>query len=793
MSSSLERLRKILTLEQQRGYRDDAVIGGLEGFLLPWQEEARRNSHDAQLVEEVFSLLKGYNTFDQQRRREAIEKVLARICRGEAETSRYPKPNMLSRGTESSKALDSPVTALYGVSNVYAKRLKRLGVATIGDLLYLLPRRYEDFSALKTINQLRYGEEVTVVGNVWETQNRTTRREKVVTTSIIGDETGTIQCTWFNQPYLAKQLRPGRQVVISGKVDLYLGRLVFQSPEWEPLERELIHTGRLVPIYPLTRGLYPRWMRRLMKRVVDQVAKALPDPLPHELQHRRGLLDLPTAISQIHFPDDWTMLALACRRLSFDEFLLIQLGVLKQRKTWQAQPGQAIAIDEKLLGEMLSSLPFVLTEAQHRTLGEILHDLSEPFPMNRLLQGDVGSGKTVVAIIAMAMTVASGLQAALMAPTEILAEQHYATINEFVQTLEARGGALSGFHPTVRLLTGKLNKEERLEIHQEIEEGTADIIIGTHALIQEGARFHNLGLVVIDEQHRFGVSQRASLRQKGFNPKVLVMSATPIPRTLALTLYGDLDISTIDEFPPGRQRIITEWLAPRERERAYSFLHHQIAQGRQAFIICPLIEESEKISAKAATTEYERLQERIFPSLRLGLLHGRMGGEDKEKVMGKFRNGELDILVSTAVVEVGVDIPNATVMLVEGADRFGLAELHQFRGRVGRGEHQSYCLLLSDSPSIQGEHRLKVIESTQDGFKLAEEDLKMRGPGEFFGTQQSGLPELRLARLSDVKTLEEARQEALRIIALDMDLELPEHRLLAEGVEKFWRGEGDLS
>lgn len=795
MSSPLEKLRKILTLEQQKDYPDDAVIGGLEEFLLPWYEETRRSSHDAQLAEEIFSLLRGYNAFDRQKRQEAIEKALERIGKEERnpEARRYPKPGILRRGEELPKALDSPTTALHGVSKAYAKRLKRLGVTTIGGLLYLFPRRYEDFSALKTINQLRYGEEVTIVGTVWETRNRTTRRERVVTTSIIGDETGTVQCTWFNQPYLVKQLRPGRQVVISGKTDVYLGRLVFQSPEWEPLQKELIHTGRLVPIYPLTQGLRPRWLRRTMKRGVDQIAKAIPDPLPAEVRHRRELLDLPAALSQIHFPDDWSMLARARRRLSFDEFLLIQLGVLRQRRAWRAEPSQAIAIDESLLDKVLDSLPFVLTKAQHRALGEILQDLGEPSPMNRLLQGDVGSGKTVVAVTAMMMTVADGLQAALMAPTEILAEQHYTTINEFIQTLEARGEAFDGFRPIARLLTGKLRKAERLRLYQELERGETNIIVGTHALIQEGVQFHNLGLVVIDEQHRFGVSQRASLRQKGFNPKVLVMSATPIPRTLALTLYGDLDISTIDEFPPGRQEIITRWQTPRERERAYSFLRNQIAQGRQAFIICPLIEESERIWAKAATAEYERLQEKIFPDLRLGLLHGRMRGEKKESVMERFRNGELDILVSTSVVEVGIDVPNATVMLVEGADRFGLAELHQFRGRVGRGPHQSYCLLLSDSPSIQGAHRLKVIESTQDGFTLAEEDLKMRGPGEFFGTRQSGLPDLKLAKLSDVKILEEARQEALHIMALDADLELREHRLLAEGVEKFWHGKGDLS
>ena len=792
MAFAFEKLGKILSLEQEQGYRNRAVIGGLERLVPLWQKEAREESSDPQhlqLVEEVVSLLTGYGEKDPQAREKAIKEIMSRLTGGE--------PQRVSAGID----LDSPITKLRGISTVYAKRLERLGVRTIRDLLYLIPRRHDDFSKLKTINQLEYGEEVTIVGTVWETENRETRKGMTITTSIIADGTATIKATWFNQPYLIRRLRPGRQIVISGKVDQYLGHLTFQSPEWEPVEEELIHTGRLVPVYPLTKGLSARWLRRLMKATVDHWSKSLPDHLPFDLREGSKLIDLQTAISQIHFPDSWEMLERARRRLSFDEFLLIQLGVLRQRRDWQGQPGCAIAVDEGLLRSFIASLPFPLTDAQRRALQEITEDMQRPQPMSRLLQGDVGSGKTVVAAAAMLVAVAKGFQAVMMAPTEILAEQHYKTITELLPSpphplspSPAHGGeGRRGEEVRVCLLTGSLSKKEKDEIHRQIAAGEVDIVVGTHALIQEGVEFKALGLAVIDEQHRFGVRQRATLRQKGYNPHVLVMSATPIPRTLALTIYGDLDISIIDEMPPGRQEIKTRWLMPRERERAYGFLRSQIAKERQAFIICPLIEESEKIETKAAVVEYERLQKEVFPDLRLGLLHGRMKAKEKEEIMGRFYQGELDILVSTPVVEVGIDVPNATVMLVEGADRFGLAQLHQFRGRVGRGEHQSYCLLLADSPSIGGEERLKIIEGAQDGFLLAEEDLKMRGPGEFFGTRQSGLPDLKVAKLSDVRILEEARAAAIGIFKRDPYLQAPEHRLLAQRVDELWRGKGDLS
>jgi ATP-dependent DNA helicase RecG len=491
----------------------------------------------------------------------------------------------------------------------------------------------------------------------------------------------------------------------------------------------------------------------------------------------------------------------ARKRLAFDELFLIQLGVLSKKRDWQEEAGIAFNAESKCLEPFLDSLPYKLTSAQRRALAEIQGDLLKPKPMSRLLQGEVGSGKTVVATAAM-LAAANGFQAALMAPTEILAEQHFNTICNLLNKASSEGNGSNTVHnyPAIQphpvgvgLLIGSLKGSAKREVQERISAGEINIIIGTHALIQKGVEFPQLGLCVVDEQHRFGVMQRAELRSKGTRPHVLVMSATPIPRTLALTLYGDLDLSILNELPPGRIEIKTRSLGPEYRERAYDFVRKQTAEGRQAFIICPLIEESEAIEAKAAVTEYKRLSQSVFPDLRLGLLHGRLNGVEKEKVMRRFRNGETDILVSTPVVEVGVDVPNATVMLIEGADRFGLAQLHQFRGRVGRGQHQSYCILLTESPSAEAEERLKILETTKDGFELAEKDLMLRGPGEFFGTRQSGLPDLKMARLSDTVILELARKEAIALFHADPYLKQPEHRLLAREVGRLWETEGESS
>jgi ATP-dependent DNA helicase RecG len=810
MSADLDKLIRILVAEREDGCRNRVVIGGLESFLAVWVREAGEQTEPARqsLVAEVTSRLQGYAQKPITERVTAVRETLQAVQTDSQEQveekQRGARPGQAQkkerrRPEQSALSLKSPVTAVKGMGTARARRLERLGVYTIEDLIYFFPRRYDDFSRLRTIDQLQYGEEVTIVGIIQEAINQKTRKGIHLTRVGIYDGTGTIEAVWFNQPYLVRQLRSGRRIVVSGRVDQYLGRLTFQSPQWEPWKDKLVHTGRLVPVYALTEGLSARHLRSLIQSVVEHWAPQVSDCLPSSLRQAYDLADVSTAICQIHFPDDWDALANARHRLCFEEFLLVQLGVLKQRVSWQERPGRPMVVDRTVLDAFVNALPFTLTAAQQRVVGEITNDLQRPCPMSRLLQGDVGSGKTVVALAAMLVAVANGMQAVIMAPTEILAEQHHRTLTMILDKVAGKVSVPDGTAQRllsqlrVGLLVGSLSQAEKDERRRQIAAGELDVVVGTHALIQEGVTFRDFGLAVIDEQHRFGVAQRAALRQKGHNPHVLVMSATPIPRTLALTIYGDLDISTLDELPPHRQEITTKWLAPLERERAYAFLRGQIEKGRQAFIICPLVEESERVEAKAAVSEYKRLQDEVFPDLRLGLLHGRMSSADKEDVMTRFRQGEYDVLVTTPVVEVGIDVPNASVMLVEGADRFGLAQLHQFRGRVGRGEHQSYCLLLAETPSFEGEQRLRIIETTQDGFLLAEEDLKMRGPGEFFGTRQSGLPDLRVARLGDVRVLEQARRAAVDLFREDSTLSQPEHQLLAQRVREFWGTETDLS
>jgi len=707
------------------------------------------------------------------------------------------EPALGAKKAKTDENLDAPITTIRGLSAKLAPKFRRLGVQTVRDMLYFFPRRHIDYSKRKTIAELEVGEEQTIVATVWQAQEATLGGRRS-TEAIVGDETGNMRVVWFNQPYLAKQLRTNSQLVMSGKVSLFRGIKVFQSPEYEPLvSGDLTHTGRLIPLYPLTAGLSPRMMRRLVKETVDLWAPRLADFLPKEVRRRAQLLELSQAIKQAHYPQSELFKDRARKRLAFDELFLIQLGVLSRRRDWR-ESGEANQIkpDGEILEAFLSSLPFALTKAQKHALEDILADLAKMRPMSRLLQGEVGSGKTVVATAALLATVASGCQGAFMAPTEILAEQHFSNISLLLARAghqEAEDRNICTFvsllpRPiTLALLIGSMKKSEKERVHQAISEGEVDIVVGTHALIQQEVEFQRLGLAIVDEQHRFGVMQRSALRQKGPNPHLLVMTATPIPRSLALTLYGDLDLSVIDELPPGRQVIKTSCLEPEERDKAYRFLRKEVGEGRQAFIICPLIEESAAIEAKAAITEYERLSEEVFPDLRLGLVHGRLRAVEKEGAMRKFRASELDILVATPVVEVGIDVPNATVMLIEGADRFGLAQLHQFRGRVGRGDQQSYCMLVAESPSPEGRERLSLLEGTQDGFLLAEEDLRLRGPGEFFGIRQSGLPDLRMAKLSDMRLLELARSEAIRLFKQDPELSRSEHQLLAREVARLWQ------
>jgi ATP-dependent DNA helicase RecG len=809
-------LRKILGLEQQRGYADTAVFGGLDKFLGKWSAQAGESLVNPRMLRRFRRLFKdSYAAMTLEQRRDWVNDVLGFLDEmekgdGGAETptaSPAPPPAKklspkVKKAPEGGQGLDAPITVVKGVSTGLSTKFGKLGVKTVRDLLYFFPHRHLDYSQVKFISQLAEGEEPTIVANVWQAQE-TRLGGRRGTEAIVGDETGNIRVVWYNQPYLAKMLTTNARIVLSGRVSLFRGRHVFQSPEWEVIEgQDFVHTARLVPVYPLAQGLRPRQVRRLMKEFIDRWAWQVTDFLPEGLRKRLNLLELPQAISQAHYPEDVATKDKARVRLAFDELFLLQLGVMSKKRDWQeSRPGSPFDINKPVLGQFVKSLPYGLTAAQERVLREIMADLGQSRPMCRLLQGEVGSGKTVVATAALLAAAASGFQGAFMAPTEILAEQHFATICGLLSKLgqgEADGylRSYSGIleRPLrVALLIGDIQQAGKRQIRKQILGGEIDIVIGTHALVQKGVGFKNLGLAVVDEQHRFGVEQRSALREKGFNPHMLVMTATPIPRTLALTLYGDLDLSVIDELPPGRQMVRTKWLRPNQRESAYAFVRKQVAEGRQAFILCPLIEESEAIAAQAAVVEYERLSQEVFPDLRLGLLHGRLPAADKGAVMEGFRKGELDILVSTPVIEVGIDIPNATIMLVESADRFGLSQLHQFRGRVGRGSAQSYCMLLAENPSEVGRERLDIIENTQDGFKLAEEDLRLRGPGEFFGTRQSGLPDLRMARISDVALLELARNEAIKLFEIDPGLERMEHRPLAGEMARVWAGTAEWS
>ncbi|HTK08085.1 MAG TPA: ATP-dependent DNA helicase RecG [Ktedonobacteraceae bacterium] len=723
----------------------------------------------------------------------------------------------MTHGHTALTLLRADITAIPGVGPSVAAKLHHLGLHTVQDLLFYFPREHRDYSKLEKIGNIPFGEMVTTMGLIWEAQSRRTSGGRSITTATISDDTGKLTVSWFNQPYLLKQLTTakGDYLVVTGVKQRFGNKVEFSVRSHEfPEQGDLLNTGRLVPTYPLTEGLNAKALRRFTKWVVDRYAQMIPEHLPQPIRSAGLLMPLPEAISQIHYPENEDILQAARRRLAFDELFLIQLGMQERRSRWQreAPEGTAFHIDpskvfiypeqeeastdeipvsaplSELPGATLwsiqasdkpfeATLPFTFTDAQNRVLQEIFTDLARLQPMCRLLQGDVGAGKTAVAAAALFACALNGQQGAIMAPTELLAEQHAKSIGKMLEPFGMR---------TV-LLTGSMRQRERVQVRQALERGEATVAIGTHALIQDDVVFQRLGLVIIDEQHRFGVEQRDVLRQKGYHPHMLVMTATPIPRTLALTLYGDLDVSVIDQLPPGRQKIITRWRTGARRAESYNTIIHQVAEGRQAFIICPLIEESETLTAKAATSEYERLQREVFPNLRLGLLHGAMKPAEKDQVMHRFRDQELDVLVATSVIEVGIDIPNATVMVIEDADRFGLSQLHQFRGRVGRGKHQSFCYVLSADASVQAQERLGVFQDTDDGFLLAQEDLRLRGPGDFFGVRQSGTPELRIADLSDIQLINLAHSLAEKLWDSDPYLRKTEHSALRERMHLFWQ------
>jgi ATP-dependent DNA helicase RecG len=678
--------------------------------------------------------------------------------------------------------LETEVQYVKGVGTKLAQVLSKLNIYTLGDLLFHLPRRYEDRRHFRKIAHARIGEAVTVSGKLVTVDNVQVRN-LTLTKAYLDDGSGVLELVWYNQPYMKDTLNKLRnsQIVAYGVIKESPYGLQMETPEWEDLPDgadpdSLLSVNRIVPIYPLTEGIRQKRMRQIIWNAV-QYAHLAPEILPRSVRERVGLMPLPQALQQIHFPDDEQIIEPARQRLVFEEFFLLQLGVGLQRLRTRQERGIAMRIDADRLNEMLHRLvPFELTNAQKRVIREIWSDMAQPHPMNRLLQGDVGSGKTIVAAAAILAAVDNQYQAAIMAPTEILAEQHYINLHRLFQPLGI----------SVELLVGRLSNKQRQQARERIATGRGMVAVGTHALIQEGVSFARLGLAIVDEQHRFGVLQRAALRDKGIMPHVLVMTATPIPRTLTLTLYGELDVSVIDELPPGRKPVRTHWKTPEERLKVYAGVRKLVEEGRQAYVICPLIDESDKLQVRAAEEMAEHLQKDVFPDLRVGLLHGRMKPAEKEAVMDAFRAGEMDILVSTTVIEVGVDVPNAAAIVIEDADRFGLAQLHQLRGRVGRSEHQSYCVLIANPKSDDGQRRMDIMTRTNNGFLIAEEDLRIRGPGEIYGTRQSGMPSFRVADLvKDMRLLEVARQEAFHLLEHDPDLSRPEHAALREAVERF--------
>lgn len=704
----------------------------------------------------------------------------------------------LNTGELSLEKLSLPVQFIKGVGPKISVLLEKKGLRTVEDLLYFVPRRYEDRRTVKDIQSVRFGARETVIGNVVRIDTRFYKKRKVYEVTI-DDGSGMLTAKWFkgNHTYLKRIFKRGMRVIMTGEVSSYLLGKDMIHPDFEILDDDeikdnLLHFKRIVPVYSETEGLHQKYIRRIMANVIENYSQYILSPIPEEICRKRNFEDIGNALRSIHFPaisEDIEayneMRSRAHQRLIYDEFFFLQLGIALKRKGNILDKGIAFKTGGDLLDKFYKILPFGLTDAQKRVIREIEVDMEKTFSMNRLLQGDVGCGKTVVSMAAMVIACENGYQAAIMAPTEILAEQHYKSINHWADQLGLK----------VVLLTSGTKNTERRKIYEKTEEGDVHIIVGTHALIQEDVTFRNLGFVVVDEQHRFGVIQRASLRNKGVNPDVLVMTATPIPRTLAMTVYGDLDISVIDEFPPGRKEIRTKVFFEEQRTRVYEIIRMELKKGNQVFIVYPLVEESENLDLKDATRMAEHLQGEIFPEQRVGLIHGRMKGKEKDQVMTGFLNKEIDILVSTTVIEVGIDIPQASLMVIEHAERFGLSQLHQLRGRVGRSDIPSYCVLMSQRKgSEDSRKRLSVMAETNDGFKIAEEDLVIRGPGEFMGTRQSGIPDFRIANiLRDVRILNDAKNDAFTFIEKDQLLKKKEHSLLKEVLLHRWGGRLELA
>jgi ATP-dependent DNA helicase RecG len=704
--------------------------------------------------------------------------------------------------------LSTPIENISGIGDVFKKKLKKMGIETIRDLFFHFPRRYEDFSKIIKISEVKINEVCTICGKIKSIENtKTWKKKMILTRALIEDKSGTILSIWFNQSYLTKILKKDDIVFLSGRVVFDKYGIFFSNPIYEKISKkdfsldDLIHTGRLIAVYPETEKISSRWFRSILKPLLLSFRNKIPETLPEKIIKENNFLPINEALFQIHFPNSKELAEQAKKRFSFEELFYIELFVLKERLKLSKEKAIPIIFKVDLVKKFVDLLPFKLTNAQRKAAFQILKDLEKPRPMNRLLEGDVGSGKTVVAAMAALNTIKNGYQVAFMAPTEILAKQHFQEIFKLVKNFNINIGLLTGKND--KFYSKKLKNDfieiSRRKLLEKVLNGEIDILIGTHALIQDKVKFNKLGLVILDEQHRFGVEQRAKLcRKTSINkpeekiiPHLLSMTATPIPRTLSLTIYGDLDISIIDELPKGRKKIITKVIDKKDREKTYNFIRKEVKKERQVFVICPRIEENNKnneknenlTEVKAVKKEYEKFSKEIFPDLKVGMLHGKLKNSEKEKVMKDFKNRKIDILVSTSVVEVGVDVPNATVMMIEGAERFGLAQLHQFRGRVGRSKYQSYCFLFTDSLNKKTKERLKALINCENGFTLAEKDLEIRGPGDFIGTRQWGVPDLMMDSFKNISLVEKAKNSAKEI--LEEDIEFKKYPFLKEKLKEF--------
>jgi ATP-dependent DNA helicase RecG len=816
MKDILKTLGKIeapLLFIRRNEYRNISLIRDLEATVTGYLDDLGNillqsdmaASEEKGEYGEFISRLKGifcnFDKLDDENKKSHIESALESIGHMrtlKAKEESLPAIKSLSEKDiqESFDNLSLSVQYVKGVGPKVASLLSKKGVNTVEDMLYYLPRRYEDRRFVKTISDAKLGKKETVIGEVIDVRVQRYRRKGVFEVTF-DDGSGILTAKWFrgNSAYLRNTFKKGKRFFLTGEIRGYLFGKDMIHPDYEMIgeaEYEPLNVRRIIPVYSETEGLHQKYLRRIMKNMVTDYGKYAIDAIPDYVSTNNALDDLETSLKALHFPDYEEDIdrfnafkSTAHRRIVFDEFFFFELGMAFRKKSYEREKGISFNIEGDMRERFYAILPFGLTGAQKRVIGEIERNMGKEYPMNRLLQGDVGSGKTIVSMAAMIVAFENGYQSAIMAPTEILAEQHFNNMKVWAEKLGI----------TVSLLTGSAKSKQRKETIEDIKNGTVNIIVGTHALIQEGITFEKLGLVVIDEQHRFGVLQRAILRDKGMNPDVLVMTATPIPRTLAMTAYGDLDISVIDEMPPGKKPITTKVFYEKGRGKVYEIIRKEVQKKNQVFIIYPLVEESEALDLKDATGMSLHLQEDIFPEFRVGLIHGKMKSAEKNVIMKSFLRGNLDILVSTTVIEVGIDIPTASLMIVEHAERFGLSQLHQLRGRVGRGRISSSCILLAHHTGTEdSKKRLRIMEKTNDGFRISEEDLSIRGPGEFMGTKQSGLPDFRVASIMrDGIILNQARDAAFDVLEKDPRLEKKEHALLRRVLLKKWGGRLELA